>query len=160
MKKNILAIVLCTLIATIGMAQTKSINTLTQEYFQIKTALANDDANTASSSAALFAKNVTNISMKDISPKLHPTFMQYQKSLSDNSQTIANSKDIKVQRKSFVELSKSMIALAKADKISNSTIYEDYYPMKKASWLSEIKEISNPFYGSSMATCGKVTATY
>ena len=29
--------------------------------------------------------------------------------------------------------------------------------MKKAAWLSSEKQIKNPYYGSSMLTCGEVT---
>jgi len=39
---------------------------------------------------------------------------------------------------------------------TEKTLYEDYCPMKKMSWLSESKEIKNPFYGSKMLSCGKV----
>jgi hypothetical protein len=31
--------------------------------------------------------------------------------------------------------------------------------MKKAYWLSPDKAIKNPYYGSAMLTCGKVTET-
>ncbi|MAQ74933.1 MAG: hypothetical protein CL613_01215 [Aquimarina sp.] len=31
--------------------------------------------------------------------------------------------------------------------------------MKKAYWLSKEKDIKNPYYGSSMLTCGKVAET-
>jgi len=31
--------------------------------------------------------------------------------------------------------------------------------MKKSSWLSNDTSIKNPYYGSSMLTCGKVTGT-
>jgi hypothetical protein len=31
--------------------------------------------------------------------------------------------------------------------------------MKKASWLSSEAAIKNPYFGSAMLTCGKVTAT-
>jgi hypothetical protein len=31
--------------------------------------------------------------------------------------------------------------------------------MKKATWLSSSKTIKNPYFGSAMPTCGKVTET-
>jgi Protein of unknown function (DUF3347). len=31
--------------------------------------------------------------------------------------------------------------------------------MKKANWLSSEKEIKNPYYGSTMLTCGSVVDT-
>lgn len=41
----------------------------------------------------------------------------------------------------------------------NHAVYYQYCPMKKAYWLSMEKEIKNPYYGSSMLTCGKVIET-
>ncbi|RYF87461.1 MAG: DUF3347 domain-containing protein, partial [Chitinophagaceae bacterium] len=45
-------------------------------------------------------------------------------------------------------------------KLSSQPIYLQYCPMKKASWLSSEKQIRNPYYGSSMLTCGEVTETF
>ncbi|WP_447642895.1 MULTISPECIES: DUF3347 domain-containing protein [Chitinophagaceae] len=160
MKKIVLAIAASLLITTINFAQTKSINNLTRQYLQIKSALASDDATKASAAAAEFAKQVSSIPMKDISETLHPTFMQHQKAFISDSRSIASTKDIKAQRNAFSDLSNNMIALAKTDKISDHPIYEDYCPMKKASWLSAEKEINNPYYGVSMSDCGKVAKTY
>ncbi|MFT4203148.1 MAG: DUF3347 domain-containing protein [Chitinophagaceae bacterium] len=158
--KKLLCITILFATTTVGFAQTKSINDITQQYLQIQSALANDDAEKASAAAADFSKQATNIPMQGISDKLHPTFMQQQKALIANSQSIASTKDIKTQRKAFAALSNSMITLAKADKISSSTVYEDYCPMQKASWLSAQKTIRNPYYGAEMLDCGKVTKSY
>lgn len=72
---------------------------------------------------------------------------------------IYGTKDIKVQREHFAPLSMSIIALAKSSKLSASPIYVQYCPMKKSSWLSSEKSVKNPYYGSAMLTCGKVTET-
>ncbi|RYF79677.1 MAG: DUF3347 domain-containing protein, partial [Chitinophagaceae bacterium] len=49
---------------------------------------------------------------------------------------------------------------AKALKPGNEPIYLQYCPMKNASWLSSAKQIRNPYYGSSMLTCGEVTEIF
>jgi len=38
-----------------------------------------------------------------------------------------------------------------------SKVYEMYCPMVKATWLSNHSEIRNPYFGSKMLHCGKVT---
>jgi hypothetical protein len=47
---------------------------------------------------------------------------------------------------------------------SNRKLYQDYCPMaddgKGAIWISEIKEIKNPYQGSKMLTCGSIKKTY
>jgi hypothetical protein len=49
--------------------------------------------------------------------------------------------------------------IAKASKLATEPIYQQYCPMKKSNWLSSEKPIKNPYYGSSMLTCGQVVAT-
>jgi hypothetical protein len=59
-------------------------------------------------------------------------------------------------------LSKDMYDLVKKF-AAGERIYANYCPMynddKGAIWLSETEEIKNPYYGSVMLTCGKVTET-
>ena len=66
--------------------------------------------------------------------------------------------DIKHQREHFQMLSKDIYDLVKVFG-TNQTLYKDYCPMVKAIWLSELKPIKNPYYGSSMLTCGNVQET-
>jgi hypothetical protein len=86
-------------------------------------------------------------------------FQSLQAKLLADAGSIAASKDISKQREIFASLSTNMISLAKAAKISDVAIYVDYCPMKKSSWLSDEKAIKNPYYGSSMLTCGSVKET-
>ncbi|MEG2079371.1 hypothetical protein [Chryseobacterium sp.] len=49
-----------------------------------------------------------------------------------------------------------MIALAKLFKLTDNSVYIQYCPMADAGWLSNESKIINPYYGSSMLSCGKV----
>jgi hypothetical protein len=73
---------------------------------------------------------------------------------------IATAKDLKKQREVFANLSNNMVAVAKAVKLSVQPVYQQYCPMKKASWLSSEKTIRNPYFGSAMLSCGELTNTY
>jgi hypothetical protein len=75
-----------------------------------------------------------------------------------DANSIAGSKDLAKQRIAFQTLSESVISLAKASKPSKPA-YIAYCPMKKAYWISAEQAIKNPYYGSTMLTCGKVTET-
>ncbi|WP_164849981.1 DUF3347 domain-containing protein [Mucilaginibacter limnophilus] len=72
---------------------------------------------------------------------------------------IASAGSIEDQRKAFLTLSKDIIPLAKGIKTGQTT-YVSYCPMandgKGGYWLSEIKEIKNPYYGDAMLECGTV----
>ena len=121
-------------------------------YYNIKNALVAGDANSASSNALAFVKNVNSIDYKVISEgNIH--------TLATDAGKISESKDIKKQREYFANFSTNMAAVARAVKLSDEPVYYTYCPMKKAYWLSNEKEIKNPYYGSSMLTCGQVTET-
>ncbi len=121
-------------------------------YYNIKDALVAGNANAASASAQDFvtaAKSMDNSEIPENSLK----------ALVNDAGSIAATKDLKKQREIFAGLSTGMTALARAVKLSDTPVYEAYCPMKKASWLSSSKSIKNPYYGSAMLTCGKVTDT-
>lgn len=72
---------------------------------------------------------------------------------------MANTTDIEKQRESFAaftEVVKRMLA----NKITSGEIYYDYCPMafngKGAYWLSNDKNIQNPYFGDKMLNCGTV----
>ncbi|WP_019986597.1 DUF3347 domain-containing protein [Rudanella lutea] len=71
---------------------------------------------------------------------------------------IAKTSDVEVQRKQFEGLSTNMITLTKATKPGKA--YVQYCPMaaggKGASWLSDKREVRNPYYGDKMLKCGTV----
>jgi acetyl-CoA acetyltransferase len=80
--------------------------------------------------------------------------------LKENAEHIANSTDkIEHQRKHFSSMSEGMYALVKAFG-GGKTLYHDHCPMAKdgqgAMWLSETKEIKNPYFGDKMMECGSV----
>jgi hypothetical protein len=122
---------------------------LLNTYYQLKDNLVKSSSPAAAISANDFVKavNLTDkqIINDDVKAKL----------LAD-ANAIARSKDIRQQRESFTGLSDNMFELAKTVKLSAEPVYQQYCPMKKASWLSNDKAIKNPYYGSAMLTCGSV----
>src|SRR3546814_18963815 len=73
----------------------------------------------------------------------------------ENAEHIAeNGGNIKHQREHFQGLSEDIYDLAKAFGASQ-TLYVDYCPMAKATWLSEVKDIKNPYFRSEERRVGK-----
>ena len=64
------------------------------------------------------------------------------------------------KRENFIYLSQPLIKLVEAFGPGDEKLYVDYCPMannnKGAFWLSETKEIRNPFMAESMRSCGEV----
>jgi hypothetical protein len=86
-------------------------------------------------------------------------FMSLQEKLTFDARHISESKDIAHQREHFANFSANFFKLAKAVKLTDNPVYYAYCPMKKSYWLSADAAIKNPYYGSQMLTCGKVSET-
>ncbi|MBN8833689.1 MAG: hypothetical protein ABS68_09125 [Niastella sp. SCN 39-18] len=139
--------------STINAGDNQNLSQLLTFYYNIKDALAADNATVASAKAAEFVKTANSIDYKVISEgNIH--------ALLKDAGRISETKDIKQQRNLFANLSTNMSAVAKAVKLTDQPVFQQYCPMKKAYWLSSEKTIKNPYYGSSMLTCGKVTETF
>lgn len=122
-------------------------------YYDIKDALVSGNAATASAKAGDFVKAINSIDTKIVNEASREALLK-------DVTVISNSKDLKEQRVVFAPFSDNMIALAKTVKLSTDPVYQQYCPMKKASWLSSQQAIKNPYYGSAMLTCGSVKATF
>ena len=63
-------------------------------------------------------------------------------------------------RKSFAGLSSELADAVKMFGLNNQTAYYQYCPMANdnagAYWLSQYKEIKNPYLGAKMPTCGSI----
>lgn len=153
-KKIFLSVVLIvTAFIQQGFAQdTARTNQLLHSYFDIKNALVASNANAASVNAQEFIMAANAIDHKVISEDNINALLK-------DATAISESKDLKEQRLHFATLSPNMFAVAKVVKLSSQPIYYAYCPMKKAYWLSSEAAIKNPYYGSAMLTCGKVTET-
>ena len=130
----------------------KQLSQLLTFYYQVKDALIEGNSTTASLKAEAFLKTANGISNRTIPEGSRNALVK-------DAGVISESKDLKKQRQVFTNLSTNMYALAKSLKLTTEPIYYNYCPMKKAYWLSSDKVIKNPYYGSAMLTCGKVTET-
>lgn len=133
-------------------ANSSQIPQLLSLYYNIKDALVAGNSTIAASKADAFSKAAHSVDYKVISEGNISTLVK-------DAGMISASKDLKKQREYFANFSTNMIAVAKAVKLSEQPVYQQYCPMKKASWLSNEKAIKNPYYGSAMLTCGEVTET-
>jgi len=128
-------------------------------YYAIKDALVKSDATASANGAAQLVASMKAVDMGKMEMKQHMEFMKVNTKIIADAQKIADSKDLKKQRETFQSLSDNFYTMAKGVKLSTEPIYQQYCPMKKAAWLSNESSVKNPYYGSSMLTCGKVQDT-
>ena len=135
------------------------IDKIVNAYLDVKNALVSDNGNAAETKAkeliAALSANTTGI----LSADQEKTFAKYRDKLLFDARHISSVNTVDHQREHFASLSNNIYELLKALKLNATTLYEQYCPMKKAYWLSESQQIKNPYFGSQMLTCGKVTAT-
>ncbi|PIF31227.1 uncharacterized protein DUF3347 [Flavobacterium sp. 9] len=127
-------------------------------YFTVKDALIKSDAKLTSAKATDLLTAITAVKMDKLKSNEHTVWMKVVKKLTADAKSISTSSDIKKQRETFKSLTKSTYDLVKVSK-STEVVYKQYCPMADADWLSKEKAVKNPYYGSSMLTCGNVVET-
>jgi len=136
-----------------------SINNVVIAYYGVKNALTADNSTAAQSSAKVLMNAIAAVPMDKMTADQHNAWMAYTDKLQYDSRHISENGALDHQREHFSSLSKNLYEVLKGLKINTTTIYEQYCPMKKATWLSETAAIKNPYYGNQMLSCGKTTET-
>ena len=145
-------------ISTIEDADSTQLQSVYDAYFTVKDALIKSDAKLTSAKAKDLLTAITAVKMDKLKSDEHTAWMKVMKKLTADAKSISTSSDLKKQRETFKSLSKSTYELIKVSK-SSQVVYKQYCPMADADWLSKEKAVKNPYYGSSMLTCGNVVET-
>lgn len=137
-----------------------SVQKFVASYLDLKNALANDNAIDAESAANAMMTTMSGLDESAFTANQKKVYGEVKEDVQENVEHIAeNAKDIDHQREHFEMLSGDMYDLVKAFG-SEKPLYKDFCPMynnkKGAFWLSETKEIKNPYMGKEMSSCGKV----
>ena len=163
MKKIILtSILLLTAFLQPGMAQqniSAQLSPLLTHYYHVKDALVSGNAGATAAAAGEFATAAAGIDITALPAAEKAAYSSVSNKLVTDAKAIAAAKDLGKQRESFKTFSGNFYLLAKAVPLSAQPVYQEYCPMKKAYWLSSSSAIKNPYYGSQMLTCGKVSDT-
>ncbi len=141
-----------------------SINEIVTSYLKIKNSLTKDDSNGASNAGKNLFKILNTTDTNNLTSNQKKDYLKIVNDAKQNTEHIKNnSGKIEHQRERFAMLSKNMNDLIKMFG-TKQKLYQDYCPMyndgKGGFWISEIKEIKNPYYGSEMLNCGTIKTTY
>lgn len=137
-----------------------SMNEMVTAYLQLKNALANDNGNEAASAAKQITDALQKTDETPLTAEQKKVYDEVKEDIKEHAEHITdNAGKIHHQREHFDMISKDMYDLVKVVK-PVQTLYVDHCPMyndnKGATWLSEVKEIKNPYYGKKMPDCGEV----
>lgn len=129
-------------------------------YLHIKNALAGDNGSEAASGGVSMAVAMKKIDKSLFTAEQKKIYDDIEDDLKEHAEHIGkNGSNIKHQREHFSMMSNDVYALVRAFG-GGRVIYHDHCPMyddkKGAMWLSELKEIKNPYMGAQMPACGTV----
>ncbi|MFM9403185.1 DUF3347 domain-containing protein [Myroides odoratimimus] len=119
-------------------------------YFLVKKALQEDNQAEAATASKTLVTNLNAVVTEDATAK------ELVKELVETGTKIGAT-DIKVQREEFEDLTKDLVKLINTVG-TDRVVFEQYCPMynngEGGQWLSDVEDLSNPLYGSSMLKCG------
>ncbi|MFV5700615.1 DUF3347 domain-containing protein [Flavobacterium sp. XS2P12] len=138
-----------------------TINEIVSSYLKLKNALVKDDSKGAAiAGKALYAtfdkvnsNTISNVKLKNKYNDIAKNAKEHVKHIGDNAGKMDH------QREYFALLSKDVHDLIKTFG-TDQKLYQDYCPMynegKDGYWISETKDVKNPYYGSEMLSCGRM----
>ena len=123
----------------------------------LKEALISSDAKKAQQAAGGVKKALTQVDKTLLKDKAYAEWMSYQNLLNSSLDKIESENKLKSQRKYFAQFNDALYKSVKAFGIEE-TVYYQHCPMaldgQGAYWLSDSKQIRNPYLGDNMLTCG------
>jgi hypothetical protein len=137
-----------------------SLRTVVEHYLHIKNALVDNSGYEASSAGKAMADAMSKVDKSLLTAEQKKVYDDIEEDLKEHAEHIGKSaSDISHQREHFVMMSEDVDDLAAAFG-GGQPLYHDHCPMandnKGAMWLSETREVKNPYFGGKMNKCVKV----
>ncbi len=137
-----------------------------KQYLLLKNAFVESNEKDVEAAAKKTLEALNKVDMTLLKGDAHNQWMKLQKPVKDNLNGIIQMKGIEMKRSHFSIVSDKLSQAIKAFGVHNNTtsaLYLEFCPMafdnKGAFWISETKEIKNPYFGEAMLTCGEVKET-
>lgn len=137
----------------------QQMSTVLDRYFDLKDALVESDAAKAASTAELLLNESDQVDASSLNNGSSALWESYQDILSSRSQELIPLTDVEQQRYQFEFISETMIDMVEMFRPVGYEIYHQTCPMVRdgsADWLSREEQITNPYHGDRMMTCGEV----
>ena len=132
---------------------------ITNHYLALKNSLVVSDSLAVVANAAALQNSLKNFKFKKLSLEQMNEATKTRKEIIDIAAEVTTTKNINKQRKIVELLSVKFWDLAPKFKAEDTTLHLQVCPMTGAMWVSDSKEIKNPYYPKNMLTCGEVKAS-
>ncbi|TMI86365.1 MAG: DUF3347 domain-containing protein [Bacteroidetes bacterium] len=136
------------------------LKTVVDHYLHVKNALVSNSGDEAASGGKAMAEAMSRVDKSLLTADQKKVYDDIEDDLKEHAEHIGKSSgDIAHQREHFVMMSEDVYDLAKAFG-GGQPLYHDHCPMandgKGAIWLSETREVKNPYFAGKMNECVKV----
>ena len=142
---------------------TQQVAAVLDPYLNLKNALVASDAEQAATEAVQTQVSLAAVDMTLVKGKAHQQWMNYLNTMQEALDTIKKDATLDVQRTAFAPLSTALYQSIQQFGVTGLDAYYQYCPMADnntgAYWLSELKEINNPYFGEAMLGCGETRET-
>lgn len=132
---------------------------ITNHYLALKNSLVVSDSLAVVANAVALQNSLKNFKFKKLSLDQMNHATRTRKEIIDLAAEVTTTKNINKQRKIVQLLSVKFWDLAPKFKAADTPLHLQVCPMTGAMWLSDSKEIKNPYYPKNMLTCGEVKAS-
>ena len=133
-------------------------------YFQVKDALVASDTVKATAAALALATAADSLKVNEIqgdsTGKLKEVATVFAGTISGSAKGLAGEQGLKAKRKEFEMIADAVWNLTRSVRYGGQKVFWQYCPMafdnKGAYWLSNERDIKNPYFGADMLNCGSV----
>lgn len=144
----------------------KQLGSLVEAYLKLKDAFVATDENRSTTEAQNMLKSLDKVDMSLLKGEAHMVWMKELKQIEDNLKGIVSMKGMAMKRSHFEMVSDHLTFSIKSfgfEFKNGSPLFIQFCPMafddKGAYWISDIEQISNPYFGDVMLRCGEVKET-
>lgn len=134
-----------------------------ENYLKMKDAFVASDAHKVMKAASDVSAALKKADMGLLKGDAHMVWMENLEILEKTAASMSKQMDIEQQRSEFAKFNIAFYKSIKTFGLDGQTAYYQYCPMafgdKGAYWLSDTKEIRNPYFGDQMLSCGETRET-
>lgn len=129
-------------------------------YLRLKDALVGDNIVAADNAIGLMLKKIKEVKPNQLDGEGLKAWEDHVNLYDDKLQEMQHVKGLEEKRSYFGHISEIMYCTIKSFGLKKGDLFAIYCPMafdgKGAYWISETKEIQNPYMGDKMPTCGEI----
>lgn len=129
------------------------------KYLNLKDALFDSDLDKTKTAVATIQTQLKDVDMTLLKGDAHIHWMELLNKINSELTWLDESTSLDKARSAFAGLSSALVEAVKNFGLKDRTAYYQYCPMANknegAYWLSQYKEIKNPYFGEQMPTCGE-----